>query len=268
MTGGGMELNLTSRNIRGKFNWSTSWIFNYYADKVTKYYAPPGLVSRPVSGTTISPLVGKPVFAIISYPFAGLDNAGNPQGYLEGKPSTDYTKIVYVQPLSNDSLVYSGSASPKYFGFIGNEFTWKRFALNVNIAYKLGYYFRRSTINYDALYNQGIGHSDFAKRWQKPGDENITDVPSMIYPNNSLRDYFYGLSTATVSKADNVRLQFVNLSYSIVPNKKSAFQLIRIYVTGANLGILWKAYKGSVDPDYPTTFKPSPSFTFGVSGNF
>jgi hypothetical protein len=269
MTGHGIEANLLSHNIIGRFKWNTNFIFNYYTDKVTKYYSPNGAIYNPTSGTVISPIVGKPVFSILSYRFAGLDSEGNPQGYTGGKPSTDYFSIMYVSPKSVDSLVYSGPASPKFFGFIGNEFTWKGLALTVNIAYKLGYYFRRSTVNYDALFNQVIGHSDFAKRWQNPGDEKITNVPSMIYPNNSQRDFFYTSSTATVSKADNIRLQFINLSYSFSSHiKKSPFQVIELYTNAANLGILWKAYDGNIDPDYPTSFRPSASFTIGIKANF
>jgi hypothetical protein len=270
MAGHGIEVSLLSHNITGKFNWNTNFIFSYYTDKVTKYYSPDGAVYNPTSGTVISPIVGKPVFSILSYPFAGLDNTGNPQGFVGGKPSTDYFSIIYISPKSVDSLVYSGPASPKFFGFIRNEFTWRGFALTVNIAYKLAYYFRRSTINYDALFNQGIGHSDFAKRWQKPGDEKITNIPSMIYPNNSQRDFFYASSTATVSKADNIRLQFINLSYSFNSShvKKPPFRVIELYANAANLGILWKACDGKIDPDYPTSFKPSASFTIGIKANF
>lgn len=270
MAGHGIELSLLSHNITGKFNWNTNFIFNYYTDKVTKYYAPDGAIFRPVSGTVISPIVGKPIFSILSYRFAGLDSKGNPQGYLGGKPGTDYFSIIYVSPKSTDSLVYSGPASPKFFGFVGNEFNWNNFTLTISIAYKMGYYFRRSTINYDALFNQGIGHSDFAKRWQKPGDEKITNIPSMIYPNNSRRDFFYATSTATVSRADNIRLQFINVSYSFDGThiKNAPFQQIQLYTNASNVGILWKAYDGKLDPDYPATFKPSASFTIGIKATF
>jgi TonB-dependent starch-binding outer membrane protein SusC len=271
MIGHGLELNLTSRNIRGKLNWTTNFIFNYYKDKVTKYYFPQGtIINAPTSGVTITPVIGKPVFSIISYPFAGLDSAGNPQGYLNGKVSTDYNKIIQAAPVTPNSLVYSGPSSPQFFGFVGNEFTYKSLSLTINIAYKLHYYFRRATINYDALFNQGIGNGDFSKRWQKPGDEKTTTVPSMIYPNNSQRDYFYGSSTATVSKADNIRIQFINLNYSLqrATSKRSFFQRMQLYLNAANLGIIWKAYKGNIDPDYPTSLKPPKSFTVGLRGNF
>lgn len=270
MMGHGLELNLASRNIRGKLNWTTNFIFNYYTDKVTKYYFPEGMISNgPTSGLTITPVIGKPVFSILSYPFAGLDNAGNPQGYVDGKVSIDYNNIINKAPLTANGLVYSGPSSPQFFGFVGNEFNYKKFLLTVNIAYKLHYYFRRATINYDALFNQGIGNADFSRRWQKPGDENLTNVPSMIYPNNSQRDYFYGSSTATVSKADNIRIQFINLSYSLLPTyKRRFFQRVELYLNAANLGIIWKACKGNIDPDYPTSLKPPKSFTMGLRCNF
>mgnify|MGYP001127303550 CR=1 FL=1 len=271
MIGHGLELNLSTRNVRGKVNWTSNFIFNYYTDKVTKYYFPKGIINNaPTSGVTITPVIGNPVFSILSYPFAGLDDAGNPQGYLDGKKSIDYNKIINTAPVTPNSLVYSGPASPQFFGFLGNEFIYKNLSLTVNVAYKLHYYFRRATINYDALFNQGIGNGDFSKRWQKPGDEKTTTVPSMVYPNNSRRDYFYGYSTATVSRADNIRIQFINLSYSVgrARSEERFFQKIQLYLNAANLGIIWKAYKGNIDPDYPASLKPPKSFTIGLRGNF
>ena len=40
-------------------------------------------------------------------------------------------------------------------------------------------------------------NTEFAQRWQKPGDELKTNVPSVIYPANSLRDNFYDYSWKT-----------------------------------------------------------------------
>ena len=59
-------------------------------------------------------------------------------------------------------------------------------------------------------------HPDFSKRWQNPGDENTTTVPSMIYPvNDTYRDDFYANSSANVLKGDNIRIQYIRFGYSI-----------------------------------------------------
>ena len=112
-------------------------------------------------------------------------------------------------------------------------------------------------------------NADFENRWQKPGDENKTDVPSMIYPTDSYRDQFYQLSEATVEKGDVVRLQDINITYSLPTNKvlhKTAGNL-QLYCYVNNLPILWRANKLGIDPDY-IDLPPAVSIAFGLRVNF
>jgi hypothetical protein len=120
--------------------------------------------------------------------------------------------------------------------------------LSFNVTYKLGYYFRKNTIVYTDLFSSWVGNGDFEKRWQKPGDEKNTSVPSMIYPDDYYRDYFYRKSEATVEKGDHVRLQDISLTYD-VPHRKRQAPLLHFYFYASNLGILWKANKDGLDPD-------------------
>lgn len=270
MAGNGIDLNITSININNSnFSWTTNLLFNYNLCKTTQYYQGNGTWGGILgTGTGISPVVGKPLYAIASIKWAGLDNKGNPQGYLDGKLSTDYVGI--NANLKLDSLDYKGPASPPYFGSIGNTIQYKGFVLTVNILYKLGYYFRRNTISYSSLFTNGNGHADFAQRWQQPGDELKTSVPSMIYPANSYRDGFYQQTDATVEKADHIRLQFVNLSYdfknSIIRN--SVFKNVVLYANASNLGIIWRANKKNIDPDFVSGYPSPKTFTIGTRLNF
>ncbi len=277
MAGNGIDLVWQSKNIDRTFKWITNFLFSYNVNKTTSYYIAEGIPTASFyvgqgNGSQIGPIVGKPLYSIISYKWGGLDNSGNPQGYLDGSLSTNYTSIFNAAGKLKDTqnIVYSGPASPKFFGSIGNTFSWKGFSLTANITYKLGYYFRKSSISYDALFNAGIGHSDFAKRWQKPGDEKITNVPSMVYPNDGTRDEFYLSSQANVDKADHIRLQFINLSYDFARSlfKKLPFQSVQLYINASNLGILWKANKDGLDPDYATSVPAAKTWAIGVRTNF
>jgi TonB-linked SusC/RagA family outer membrane protein len=266
MSAGGVDIQLKNRNIDGVFKWETSLLLNYYKDKTTDYFMVPGATYKPVSGNSISPLVGKPLYAVLSYGFAGLDPAnGDPLGYLGKEVSNDYWNI-FIAANSPDSLVYSGPATPGWFGAVGNSLTWKGFSLFFNISYKLGYYLRKSTINYNSLFTIGAGHSDFTRRWQKPGDEKITTVPSMLYPNPSERDDFYSGSEATVIKADHIRFQFITLSYDLTKSLFSRLPLrsLELYVNAANLGLIWKANKAGIDPDYPESVPSAKTFSVGL----
>jgi hypothetical protein len=74
----------------------------------------------------------------------------------------------------------------------------------------------RYGIAYDALaYYRANQSDDYARRWQKPGDEQRTNVPSFTYPTDSSRDQFYNQSSVNVEKGDNIRLQDARLAYDL-----------------------------------------------------
>jgi hypothetical protein len=176
MKGNGFDISITSRNIDKKFKWSTTLLVSHATDKITKYDVSP-IVNNLVQsdGTGLSqPVIGKPVYGIFSYRWGGLDGAnGNPVGYLNGVKSEDYTTINYNTPVNE--LVYSGSARPTYFGGLNNHFSYDKFALDIQINYKLGYYFRRPSLNYSFITVTNSSflnvNLDFDKRWMKPGEQ-------------------------------------------------------------------------------------------------
>jgi hypothetical protein len=214
-------------------------------------------------------LAGQPLYAIVAYRWAGLNNEGNPQGYYNKKISTDYYNITNYT--NKTDLIYK-PALPVLFGSLINTFRWKEFCLIANITYRLGYYFQKPSLSYQGLFNGGsvIGSSDYSKRWQKPGDEKLTNVPSLQYPADGNRDLFYNNSAILVDKADNVKLQYISLSYNIDKTLRKAlpFQQIQIYINASNLGILWKANKDGIDPDYISSTPPvNKSFSVGIKAS-
>lgn len=274
MKGHGIDIQLNSINLRGAVKWESNLNFSYYKDRVTDYYLSSTQGRNFVGSSSqanISGLVGKPVYSIFSYKWAGLDGiTGSPVGYLNGQKSTDYTAITGSATTIND-LIYHGSALPVYFGSAGNTFKWKAFSINAGITWKLGYYFRRESISYWSLFGGG-GHADFAQRWKIPGDEQRTYVPSMIYPNNINRDSFYSGSEVLVEPGDHIRLQYITAGYELNKQqwKKLPLNGVQLYTTISNLGILWRANSLGLDPDYRSfdLLSPSRTIAFGLRGNF
>jgi TonB-linked SusC/RagA family outer membrane protein len=273
MEGSGADISLTSLNLTGKFKWSTTLNLSFYNDKITQDYLPYSEGYNFVSTQpSISGVVGRPVYSILSFKSTGLDPAnGNPRGYINGQLSEDYASLVNNSQLSD--LVFSGSAIPTKYGNFSNSFSYNQFSLTVNISYKLGYYFRKNSIDYSTLFAYGSGNSDFAKRWQKPGDETHTDVPSLVYPDDVNRDAFYLGSQSLVDKGDNIRLQYINLSYDLTKQQfpRMPFKTVKFYLNASNLGIIWKANKDNIDPDYnygPNSLKPPVTFAIGVRTSF
>lgn len=110
---------------------------------------------------------------------------------------------------------------------------------------------------------------DYADRWRQPGDELVTNVPSLVYPANNSRNNFYQYSEILVEKADHIRLQDIRLGY-IIPSKRRGIQ---VYTYLNNLGIIWRANRYKLDPDVDhrsnVHILPRPfSCTFGVQTNF
>lgn len=271
--GKGMDLNLKSINIKtGVFNWTSNLLFSYNRSIIAKYKTTDLSLSRLVGageGLNLNPVEGRDAYGIYAYKWAGLDPLnGDPRGYLKGQLSKDYVALVF--PTDINELEYHGSAFPVYFGAFRNSFTWKSITISANIQYKLGYKFQRAALNYGNLFNSlGLsGSAEFTKRWKNPGDENLTNVPSMVYPNNSLRDLFYTGSSVTVEDAAHIRLQDINISYSM-NNTTSYLRNIRFYANMRNIGIIWRANKVGLDPDFASYQYPNPkALTFGITADF
>lgn len=269
MKGNGIDILLSSNNLKGRIGWATTLLFNYNDNRTTRYFdpSPLSLASLLGTGRYITPVVGKPLYAIAAYQWGGLNNQGNPQGYLSGQLSTDYRAILNearAKGLENSGVVFVGSAMPRFFGALMNGLSFKQWELSVNLSYKLGYYFKKSSISYESFINTGFANAEYTDRWQKPGDELITSVPSFVYPLISNRDQFYGNAQIHMLKAGHVRLQYINLTY----NYQVKENIVRIYANFSNLGIIWRANKLKLDPDYAGAQAPLPTIAIGLSANF
>ncbi|HMU46139.1 MAG TPA: SusC/RagA family TonB-linked outer membrane protein, partial [Chitinophagaceae bacterium] len=255
--GHGLDVQIESQNLVKKLKWSTILLFSYSKDKVTDYKVPIASIKNYVVGSSLpNPIVGRPVSALYSYRWAGLDPLnGDPMGYLNHSVSKNYTSITNSTDL--EDMIYNGPSTAPFFGSLRNSFTFKGVSLTFNIIYKLGYYFRRPSIDYNSLFS-GLdrGHTDYLLRWQQPGDESHTNVPSLVYPANSgansNRDLFYTYSEILIEKADHIRFQDLNIGYQITKQqvKKLPANLIKFYLNISNLGILWRANKFKIDQDH------------------
>jgi TonB-linked SusC/RagA family outer membrane protein len=274
MKGHGWDAEIRSLNLNKAFRWNTILNFSLYKDKIVSY-----LVNRTLardyistSNVPISGIPGMPVYAIFAYKWAGLDpNTGEAQGYLNGEVSKNYASITGTGTKVED-LQYFGSAIPTKYGSIINSFSYKSIGVQLGISFKYSYYYRRNSINYTNLINNWDGHSDYEKRWKKAGDEAFTDVPVNLYTTNTNRDRFYEGAAVLVEKGDHIRLQYFNVTYDlkISDKAKSVIKSLRLQFNADNLGLIWRANKSGIDPDFnPISGKtlPPTSFSLGLSSN-
>ncbi len=270
----GIDIVLNSKLIDRKFKWESQLLFNSLRDKVLVFDTKYAATSIANSYGSLIAVPGRPLFSIFSFPTAGLDPTnGDPQGWLNGQVSKNYQALLNTVA---DSLTFHGSARPTIFGSLRNSFSYKQFSLSFNVIYKLGYYFRKSStsLNYSDLVT-GTPNRDYTLRWMKPGDEQFTTVPSLVYPTNTPRNNFYMYSDVLVEKADHIRLQDIQLSYTVDKSslKRTPFSSLQWYLYANNLGILWRANSSGIDPDYNDNFYlngyPAPrSISIGLRATF
>ena len=266
----GVDFQLNLALLDKSFRWSQLLIFNVVKDRITDYKVASGTNANIVTASTnsLSPLVGYPINSVFAYRWGGLNNLGNPLGYIDGNISNNYAGI--YNSVDRSQLDFFGSATPTKFGSIRNTFAYKNIELSFNVVYKLGYFFRRSSLSNGSLYSGGYIQRDYEKRWQSPGDEINTNVPALVYPNITNRNDFYTYSGILIEKGDHIRLQDVQLNYSLSKNQTSKlpFSSLNVYLYANNLGLLWKANKEEMDPDVRTGFPNPRTLSFGLKTNF
>lgn len=266
MLGHGIDLEIRNTFRKNSFSWQTKLLLSTNRSKITHYSQAPysqslvHLAAGSPTATDPVPMEGKPVYGLYSYRWAGLDPlTGNPQGILNGEISQDYAAI--LSQTKPEDLVFHGSAIPTIFGAFTNTISYMNFSLSMAINYKLGYKFRRSSVDYYAFFQDWRAHSDFANRWKAPGDEKITNVPSMPQVLNYSRESFYSYSEVLVESGSHIRLQYINLAYKYAKTE--------LYCNVDNPAMLWRANKHGIDPDFIpsesyTVFLPERTFTLGI----
>ena len=105
-------------------------------------------------------------------------------------------------------------------------------------------------------------------RWQKPGDEQHTQIPSipnhnipMVYLPNGSNEYahrLYNYSTARVVNASFMRCNNISLSYTVPAKLIQRMSLNNLSISGSVSNpfiVVSKDYKG-IDPEVATGAQP------------
>ena len=267
LEGQGLDVQLNVNKTIGKFNWTAQFLYSNSTNKITQY----DFESSSISSYFLSvatPVPGNPRYSLYSLKWAGLDpETGDPRIYVNGEITKEYSLV--LSKLTLEDLNCNGSALPTNFGSLRNNFRLGDFTLGFNISYKFGYFFRRPSLSYSALFNTWIGHQEFNDRWMNPGDEKFTQVPSMPAAGaSSSRDFVYSFSDILVEKGDHVRFQDINISYDLQRSKYRwlPFNKVSVYGYINNIGIIWRANRHGLDPDY--VFQPYPAsqtYSLGIN---
>ena len=276
MTSNGIEVSLTTQNIRSKdFSWSTSVTYTHNTNKVTRLNTNPSVTNL----TDGAARQGYPLNSLFSIPFYKLDANGHPRFFLpsgadvlpDGRHITSprtggQVAWTAYAPDEIDYLMYSGTKTPTDLGGINNSFSYKNFRLGVYIYYSFGAVMRLPE-QFATQYNdyQVMG-KEFNRRWLRAGDEDRTDVPVIAtdahrqanpYLSNAYENY--NKSNVRVAKTDYVQLRDISLSYTVPKSfvQRLRFSSLALKLQASNVALLYadKKLNGALPYSYqPHTY--------------
>ncbi|MFA7408057.1 MAG: SusC/RagA family TonB-linked outer membrane protein [Anaerolineaceae bacterium] len=268
ITSKGIDLQVKANITRNAFDWDVHFNFSWVTNRIKKYNAPEiKSITQYVNGSLLIPIKGRSRDVMYAMPWNGLNpEDGRPIIYLDGEQSEDYRLYYNTFPL--ESLINAGVKVAPYYGTIRNDLSYKGLSLRFSILYKLGHIIRKNSINpgiEHIVTGQQNYHMDYFHRWEKPGDELITNVPSTtthyISEYGTMGWYGYGYSMALINRADHIRFHEFGLSAELPESWRRQLNLrrTRLDLHIQNLGIIWKA-KGmkTIDPDYLNSRYPDP----------
>ena len=272
----GVELSIGGAIIRTKdLLWTAQLNFSYNKNKVVSFYHT--AYTSPTNLTVASAVEGYPMGAMFTFKWAGLNpETGQPRIYLND--GSIYEKS--ASSLNYDEIHYTGTSIAPYFGSISSGLKYKGFGLNFMFVYNFGnkIWNDQLTYWYDRL-GENV-HSDFDKRWRKPGDEATTNVPSYLYTgkgrtySNEKTLYMY----ADFQALDGafIKLRELKLSYDLQNKALKAMKMsgFSVFAQVNNLFYI-AANKEGIDPEYAAynagSYRPmkmGPGWTFGITLNF
>lgn len=227
LKGSGVDVCLQTKpiSLQHQLTFNSSLMLAYSTNKVTS----PEDFSKPARQytETFNPVTGYPVDALFAYSFAGFNQSnGAPMGYLKGLPSEEYSKILSTR--GDSVLQYVGSAVPVTVASMVHAWHLRSFTFSLQLTGRFGYYMR-----------------------VQPADQlSIFDLD---------RQTFYQNSTANIVRADNVRLQQLQLGYELNGKPHSLLPVSRLGVVLSvnNLGFLYRANTRRIDPDVPLDGYPA-----------
>ncbi|MDR0832684.1 MAG: SusC/RagA family TonB-linked outer membrane protein [Candidatus Symbiothrix sp.] len=278
----GVEATLSTKNIRTEdFAWTTDFTFSKMHVEVTKLESRSRIIDL-ITGTGFAK-EGYSNRTLFSIPFAGLDENGVPQFYMD-KEHTQITqdmsnKGIYLQDYDNQEfLIESGSTDPTLSGGFGNTLRYKNFKLNLFLTYSFGNVVRLDPVFHSGYSDMTAMPKEFANRWVLAGDEKYTDIPVILdYRTNASSSNYryiytaYNYSDARTADGGFIRLKDISLSYDFNKELVQKWHLksLGLKLQATNLCLLYADKKlNGQDPEFANAggvATPMPKqFTFTV----
>ncbi len=279
MENSGWELSLSFAPVRTKnFVWSLGFNTSKNYNEVTSTLATNQSWQKAVSGSLNQN--GYPVSAFWAFELTGLSpENGTPVFNLSGMENNALAETDATQYMK-----YMGKMDPDLSAGMNTSFRYKSLSLSASFNIQVGgkkflaTMFGADMIN-DTPWEYNNLPKDLVNRWRKPGDELLTDIPSLpaskkgsiMLPSGSDDLYrMYNFSDTRVVDASFLRCNNISLSYNLSGKKIAGFArniAMSLNVTNPFI-IVSKDFKGK-DPEVATGSQPiSRNYTLSLNISF
>ncbi len=243
----GLELSFTSRNLVGKFKWTTNFNIARNRNEVRSIG---NFSDEAVSGGTNDTriIIGQPIGTNYLVRYSHVDAETGKPVYLTKEGEETFT----WDPIDRVAV---GNVLPDFTGGITNTFEYKGF------AFSFLFIFTKGGDIYDSSSKRQLGvvtdwnmRQDLFDRWRQPGD--VTK-----YPRLTLDTQTYGSGTPWINTdlwihdGSYIRLRTVSLEYRLPTEWVSKLRLknASVGVAGSNL-LTFTNYEG-LDPEIARDFE-------------
>jgi len=247
----GVEISLNVGLIKtNDFKWTVDANWSSLTNKIT--YLPGGEYTYADRSATYKMAEGHSRYEFYMPSNAGVDpQTGNALYWIKDANKNWITTSKWAD-VTTDDYQWQGSALPKGFGAITNNFQYKGFDLSAMLYYSYGgkmfdyTYMERVTLRGGISVIQDL----VGDRWKKPGD-------NAYLPRWSNDDYSSTRKSTNfwIFKNNYMRLRNLNLGYSLPKTllNKTGLTKVRIYLSGDNLLTFGSAKKRYTDPETGVT---------------
>lgn len=253
----GVDFSIGGKILDGEdLSWNSNLTFAYNTTKVTNLKTKSRIHS--LTQAEGGPREGKPIRGLYSIQFQGLDKSGVPT-FLNEEGVRDYGADMQSYNLSY--LKYEGPIDPTVTGGFSNTVKYKNFTLNVFLSYQWGNKIRLNPVFKSYYSDIDALPKEFNDRWVLPGDEEFTNIPSVMsrrefkrINNTSLYPYQnYNVSDQRVADGGFARLKNVSITYDVPASfvNKVGLRTASIKVAAVNPWLIYSDSKlNGQDPEF------------------
>lgn len=257
----GIELTITTENLKSAFQWNTSFNVAYNRNEVVSLNDSVPLYTGSIGLNQNLSIqrAGFPVSSFYGFITSGLfQSQKEVDDHAVQVPGNDpYNRTspgdIKFRDLNNDGRIddadrtYIGNPSPQIIFAMNNSFAWKGFDLNIFLQGVEG----NEIFNANRIYQEGVSVAQnqttaVLNRWTEPGTSN--NFPRAIFndPNKNTR-----VSDRFVEDGSYVRIKNVTFGYTLLSafTRKAKIQSARLYLSAQNL-YTFSNYSG-FDPEVP-----------------